>query len=257
VNVNQGQFLDSPVEGLSFISGGESGVTDAAGMFTFEEGATVEFSIGGIVVGEATAQSIMTPVDLVPGARGETNPTVINISRFLQTLDNDNNPGNGITITGSVRTQAAGASIDFDQDVIAFENDSNVQAVVAELTALTDAGARPLTSSQEAQDHLRNTLLERLAGTYSGTFSGDDSGTWTVDVDVTGNIIGSGVSREAGPFEIFGAVTSSGEATFAAGGVTTGATFSGTLSFSGEASGTWVNEFAGESGTFSGSKLPS
>jgi hypothetical protein len=250
-----GKFLDSAVEGLSYVSGNQSGITDVEGNFTFEEGATVQFSIGDIIIGEATAKSIMTPVNLVSGAKDETDPTVINISRFLQTLDDDADLNNGITIIELVRNQAVGKSINFDQDVTTFENDANVLTIISDFTYLNDAGIRPLISIQDCQDHLRNTLLGIFAGTYSGTFSGNDSGTWTVTVDSEGNVTGSGVSTVYGiNFDInVGTVTSSGEVTFVAGTVTIGATFSGTVSSTGEVSGTWVNEFYEYSGTFSGS----
>jgi hypothetical protein len=98
-------------------------------------------------------------------------------------------------------------------------------------------------------------LLGQLAGTYSGTFSGDDQGTWMAVVDTDGTITGSGMSDITGTgFDVFGNVTSSGDVNFVAGVVTTGSTFSGTVALTGEISGTWENEFFGESGTWSGSK---
>ena len=98
------------------------------------------------------------------------------------------------------------------------------------------------------------TGLEAFAGTYSGTFSGDDSGTWTAVVDSTGNVTGSGASSDLGNFLISGNVTGSGAISFTAGTVTTGANFSGTISLSGEVSGSWENALFGETGTFSGSR---
>ena len=97
-----------------------------------------------------------------------------------------------------------------------------------------------------------DTGLEAFAGTYSGTFSGDDSGTWTVVVDSTGNLTGSGVSSASGNFLISGNVTRSGEVSFTAGTVTAGANFFGTISLSGEVSGNWASGPFGPSGTFSG-----
>lgn len=157
----QGLFLDAAVEGLSFLSGNQSGLTDAQGTFSYEEGASVQFFIGGIVIGEAIAKSVMTPIDLVEGASDEFDPTVTNIARFLQTLDNDANPDNGITVRDEVRTAAAGMSLNFDREIIDFENDNNVKTVVFDLTSLTSAGDRPLVSSLKAQSHLSSVLLIR------------------------------------------------------------------------------------------------
>jgi len=42
----QGVFIDSPVEGVKYISGSQSGITDADGKFTYEAGKTF-----GVVVG--------------------------------------------------------------------------------------------------------------------------------------------------------------------------------------------------------------
>ena len=77
-----GYFIDSPVEGLTYVSGGQSGTTDASGKFTYEVGKTVKFSVGAISLGEVSAKGKMTPVDLVANADA-SNTNVLNISRFL------------------------------------------------------------------------------------------------------------------------------------------------------------------------------
>jgi len=174
--LKKGLFLDSAVEGLVYVSGNQSGITDNKGTYQYEEGLTVKFSIGDIIIGEALAKSVLTPLDLVPGSSDVSDPSVTNIARFLLTLDNDANPDNGITITELVRTAALGKSLNFDQTIAGFENDGNVQAIVSELTALTNAGVRPLISSQQAQSHLNETLLVRriiFQGPQGITATGD------------------------------------------------------------------------------------
>lgn len=94
--IKQGQFIDSAVQGLRYTSGNQSGTTDANGQFSYEEGGDIQFYIGGIFLGKATGSSIVTPIDLVEDATDLSHPTVINITRFLQTLDDDGNPENGI-----------------------------------------------------------------------------------------------------------------------------------------------------------------
>ncbi len=183
----QGQFLDSAVEGLAFVAGGEAGETNAQGTFTYEKGSSVQFSVGGIVIGAGTAFPIMTPVDLVLMATSELDDTVTNIARFLQTIDDDADASNGITITQAVRDSAAGQSIDFEQSASAFGADSNVQMVVSDLTSQTTAGTRSLVSIQDARDHLSATLLASYDGTYEGTYSLDADpgkvvGTWRITV---------------------------------------------------------------------------
>ena len=250
--VKQGRFIDSPVGGLRYISGSQSGFTNAQGTFSYDDGAIVQFFIGDIVIGGAAAASIMTPVSLVQGAADETNPTVTNIARFLQTLDNDGNPSNGITITTAVNNLAVGRTINFNQSIANFGNDTNVQTVVSALTAVTSAGTRPLVLSSSAQNNLRAAILGILSGNYSGTFSGDASGTWTVVIDSLGNITGTAVNSDSSTAAVTGTVGSNGIAIM--GVVATGATFSGTITLTGQVSGTWVDTAAGENGTFSGSK---
>ena len=250
--VKQGRFIDSSVGGLRYISGSQSGFTNTQGTFSYDEGAIAQFFIGDIVIGGAAANSIMTPVSLVQGAADEANPTVTNIARFLQTLDDDGNPSNGITITTAVNNLAAGKTINFNQSVANFGNDANVQTVVNDLTAVTSAGTRPLVSISSAQNNLRAAILGILSGNYSGTFSGDASGTWTMVIDSLGNINGTAVNSDSSTAAVTGTVGSNGIAIM--GVVATGATFSGTITLTGQVSGTWVDTAAGENGTFSGSK---
>lgn len=253
----EGRFLDSPVGGLSYHSGDRSGTTDSQGEFNYEEGKSVRFEIGDIVIGDGQGRSIMTPVDLVPGASDESDPTVSNITRFLLTLDDDGDPSNGITIAEGTRAEATGRSVDFDQSGASFESDPNVKTVIADLTLDTTAGTRTLVSTQAAQGHLRTTLLGILAGSYSGTYSGDDSGTWTIIVDESGGITGSGTGQHAGGFDIWGTVTSSGLANFVGGSVSVGANFQGTITRDGHVSGTWAsNGGTGLAGSFVGTKTP-
>lgn len=166
-----GQFLDSPVEGVSYVAGGLSGTTAADGSFCYGSGNSLFLSVGDVDLGDGIARSTFTPLTLV-GTTNPSNATVVNIASFLQTLDDDGNPNNGILISEAVRTAAIGKTINFAQSTTDFANDGNVQTVVAELTALTTAGARSLVSAAAAEAHLRSTLndiLNAALGTYSGT----------------------------------------------------------------------------------------
>jgi len=98
--------------------------------------------------------------------------------------------------------------------------------------------------------------VSAFAGTYEGIFTGDDTGTFTVVVDTTGNITGTGESITFGLFDITGTVDSSGNLELVAGGTSLGAIFSGTIAPDGTVSGTWETTilFLSASGTFSGNK---
>ncbi|MEJ2687251.1 MAG: choice-of-anchor O protein, partial [Gammaproteobacteria bacterium] len=98
-----GIFLDAPVRGLDYASGGASGVTDAKGSFQCAPQQQVTFSVDHITLGSTQCASVVTPLDLVPGADAG-HPQVQAIASFLQSMDGDGNPANGvIDITSAVR----------------------------------------------------------------------------------------------------------------------------------------------------------
>lgn len=99
------------------------------------------------------------------------------------------------------------------------------------------------------------TIAASIAGVWMGTFSGDDSGSFTITVDTSGDITGSGTSAAAGVFDVVGAVSPVGDLVATGGGTSDGSTFTGTLSPTGTGSGTWENQFFGESGTWTAVKV--
>jgi hypothetical protein len=170
----QGTFLDSAVEGLGYETETKSGMTDMDGTFMYMEGETITFHIGDIVLGEAMAQSVMTPVDLVDGAMDETHPMVTNMARFLQTMDADMDPKNGITITEEMTAAMVDHMIDFNMDPDRFEYDPNVRMLMDMLNGLDPSGPlRMMVSAEDAQDHLQNTMSDMMSGD-SGMMDGDD-----------------------------------------------------------------------------------
>ncbi len=134
------------------------------------------FSIGGIIIGATKVKLVITPVDLVTGALDEKDPAVTNITRFLITLDEDNNPDNGITISPAVRTALAGYSVNFAQDTAQFAQDAEALDVMETLNVLYkgDTGERILCSVMDAQEHLGNTIEELAKSGYNK--SGGSSG---------------------------------------------------------------------------------
>ncbi len=249
-----GVLLDSKVDGISYISGSVSGVTDANGTFRYEIGSTVRFMIGGLVIGEAQGKDLITPVDFVTGG-SVSQPTVLNIVRFLVTIDSDGNPDNGIQITTTMRNLVSGNAINFAQSAANFSANGNVQTIVSEITAATTAGARTLVTDSVAKKHLSNTIWSYYAGSYAGTFSGDDTGSFDLQIMPNGMMIGTGTSNSGGIFSISGHLGTDGTLTFATGSTSTSATFSGKIDTSGALSGTWKN--AGETGKFSAQRATS
>lgn len=172
----QGVFIDAPVAGISYETGGETRITDEDGRFNYVQGTEVAFVIGGIQLGTAEGNNVITPIDLVAEANDAGHPTVINILRFIQTLDDDGNPDNGITITAVVRDMAGGRSVNFAQSVADFENDSNVISALDELTAATAAGARTLVAESDAVSHFETSLanLDIEGGLDTGFEAGEE-----------------------------------------------------------------------------------
>ncbi len=152
---SEGIFIDSPVEGLTYSTPSFNGVTDDEGVFLFSPGETVTFSLGDIVLGAAVGSAQLSPLDLAE-TDDELDPYVVNIVRFLQTLDEDQDPENGIEISENVSEQAAGLSLNFTLPVEEFELVS--EPVVAELTSVSEQGARRLVSELRALNHLRYSL---------------------------------------------------------------------------------------------------
>ena len=133
--VSQGRFVDAAVEGITYTSGGQTGLTDVNGTFSYETGQPVTFSIGGITIGTVTGSAIITPVQLVNNATDETDLVVTNIVQFLLTVDADHNSANGIQITQAIRDAAVGLNVNFNNANFDFDGEVAV-AVNALTTAL-------------------------------------------------------------------------------------------------------------------------
>jgi hypothetical protein len=144
-------FIDSAVEGLRFETPTQSGLTDANGTFNYINGEAVSFFIGDIMLGTSPGITRLTPMNLVPG--DSSNPQVINILRFVQSLDEDNNPDNGIRITDTISTRAIGQALDFSLSIADFEKTAN-----ALLTLLTSGSVNILVDASSAQAHFLASL---------------------------------------------------------------------------------------------------
>lgn len=128
-----GVLVDSPVSGVAWrTTGGKRGLTSELGEFEYTEPTSgtfvdlITFSIGDIVLGTVQGAPYITAVELtnsfVPTDRAATNQLV-----FLQSIDADSNPGNGIQISETTRAAAVGLTLDFDSP----DFDTQVAAVVA------------------------------------------------------------------------------------------------------------------------------
>jgi len=160
--VMTGTFVDSPVEGLEYQTETMAGITDIDGTFDYHEGETITFYFGGTILGETPVKPFLTPIDLVPGAIDETNPEVINIVRFLMTLDEDQNPENGIRLSVEMEEVAVQFFIDFSVNPDDFDMDAEMMNFLIELyisgSFPYDMAERVLSSIEEAVAHLRASI---------------------------------------------------------------------------------------------------
>lgn len=252
-----GYFKDSNVSGLSYRSGQHTGVTGEDGSFTYEEGETVTFFLGDIVIGTAETDTVITPIDLSLDGHS-SDPDVQNVVRFLIMLDSDGDPSNGITISPEIQAQAVHwAAVDFSAQDLAAE----LAAVMSDVTSITGKAA-VLPDVGTAQNHLESTLRCAYAGAFKGSYTGDDQGKFGFLVDAaTGNVSGIAYSTLwYEPFTLSGneAISYDQVRAFASGSVSTGATFEGELTRANELNGTWTNPYnyyGALSGGFTGTRV--
>jgi len=122
--------------GVQYDTPTQSGTTDANGTFSYLPGETVTFSIGGVQLGAvpgAVKISLFTLAGLTPPSseitlrreleRAQRRPTplvrAMNLARLLIALDADNNPDNGIDVSGRA-ADLAGKQIDLGLGLFAF-----------------------------------------------------------------------------------------------------------------------------------------
>ncbi len=162
--VQEGVFLDAPVSGLRYQTASQSGLTEAGGIFRYRAGESVAFFLQDLPLGQASGAALLTPIELVPGAQDETHPKVTNLCILLQSLDEDGDPDNGITLSEPVRQAVEGRSINLDQPTEQFTQDPEVTGLLDNLNArgvFTVSGSRNLRTIEEARRHFRTSLANR------------------------------------------------------------------------------------------------
>jgi hypothetical protein len=169
--VHEGVFLDSPVEGLTYETETQSDITDAEGTFRYQAGENITFYIGDVYVGQSSSKETITPIDLVEEATDETDPTVTNICRLLQSLDVDGDPDNGITISDEIIKEVEGRAINFGIAISEFEQDYDILELFEDLNAskVFPGGPRALCSVQKVRNHLIESMNARIVGRWGIT----------------------------------------------------------------------------------------
>ena len=149
------RLIDAPIEGVTYIcANGESHVTDDEGSIACD-GFPITFKIGNIVIGELTQQGpdlFVTPQDLLGIARSELdNATLMRFIVFLQSLDDDGNYSDHITITTSFNEKMKNyAEVNF-VDL----NASKLEEIYSDLNITS-------VSESDAMSHLMSSLSEHI-----------------------------------------------------------------------------------------------
>ena len=176
-----GRFLDAPVAGLKYTIAHATGheafaceaagcVTDANGVFHYHEGDQVTFALGSVTLGTVNGAGIVTP-ETVAKAVVAANPAADesrvrdNLLVFLQSLDADGNPDNGITITPAI-ADAVGTASPVDFTVAEADFTNQITQVVAEVSVATGNTDLIVVSHDDARNHFHGQLAQNLAGSY-------------------------------------------------------------------------------------------
>ena len=145
------------------IQKGEGLTTGADGSFSFKDGQVCTFSVGGVVL-----RTLDTTGLADKGIVLEDN---IVVARFLQTLDNDNNPANGISIDPAVSQ-----SIATEMGETIPSTDEALSELVSGLQEKVDTYKGEMVTEEEAESHLAETktFVDSMNG-LMGTLTGDSS----------------------------------------------------------------------------------
>jgi hypothetical protein len=243
-----GKFVDATVVGLGYMCGTATTVkfTDTSGQFTCATGEAVAFYVGGIKLGSvASAQAVVTPLDLVGAGATPANQTVNNIVRFLMSISSTAASSGVLTIDPTVVTATTGKTVDF------------TKVVAADLDAVINA-VKPATATvatvQQATDHMSTSVFGLFSGAYSGSFAGSFSGSWKIDISSAGVVTGTETDSTGVVGQVVGnmATTMGKGSTYSFSGTGGGTPWTGTLNvLTKQFSGTW-DDGAGSKGTFTG-----
>ncbi|SFV61903.1 FIG01059205: hypothetical protein [hydrothermal vent metagenome] len=135
-------YVDSAVEGVTVTCGSRVSLTDSTGAFTYVDGQTCTFAVGDVILRQQVGIGAGTTVF-------ENNLVV---AQFLQSLDVDNNPSNGITISAEVVAILKNNAI-----TTLHTNDTELANIVSTLHNEGSSYSGDYVSPTEAQDHLNQT----------------------------------------------------------------------------------------------------
>ncbi len=162
--VLSGKLIDSPIAGFNYETDSQSGITGTDGVFQYKGGETISFSIGDYPVAiDIQPGQLLTPYELMHQRLYVSNFRVINFTRFLQTIDKDRNPDNGIEIDHEL---VGGALEAFHQEndeiedaLDLFNKFEYVEGVIEKINEIDDSvDDLKIVSVEDALNHLNESL---------------------------------------------------------------------------------------------------
>lgn len=161
--LSTGIFVDSAVSGIDYKTATREGTTNERGEFKYLDGEEITFSIGDLVFPSATAKDKITPLDLA-GTTEIDDPKVVNMVRLLLSLDQDDNPNNGISITNTAKSSAT--VVDFAKPTAEFASD----AIELIKNGGQDISRDELVTVNYAQTHFQETINDITTDNAVGMF---------------------------------------------------------------------------------------
>ena len=147
-------YVDSAVEGITAVCGNTTTVTDVNGAFVYEEGKKCQLKIGEVVL--RTVENLYDGQVIIEDS--------IRTAQFLQTLDQDGNPDNGIKIVSQTAAVLSQIGINEVPD-----NDAVLADIEGSMAGAGIGYNGEYTSEQEAKEHVDQTYQEYNNGAQQPT----------------------------------------------------------------------------------------
>ena len=150
--LNSATVIDGIVSGLYYETAyGLSGYTDDDGSFAYRKGDTVTFKVGDVTVGSVSVDEIADGKvflqDIADTSRTDLNDAYVeNMAVFLQSLDSDGNPDNGIDLDTTVHMAFEDETID-----LSALSDDDIVSVIEE-------AGYDVVDKESAMEHVENML---------------------------------------------------------------------------------------------------
>ncbi|HSW04096.1 esterase-like activity of phytase family protein [Aquabacterium sp.] len=174
------RLLDGAVEGAQYSASpsGLSGRTGADGLLSCKPGDKLAFSVGGVSLGTADCSAMISAADLA-GTATLSELKLQNRLVFLQALDEDDDPANGIRITAAVADALVGKSLDFNAAADAFDTALKALLPGGQTDVYGQAySARSLGAARRlaAVEHFESTLASEMGKTETSRSSQASAG---------------------------------------------------------------------------------